>query len=79
MGTDCVAIDIVLILRWARRSGIISRKVGIRCESSTSVDPPNPGLENHQRDNYNHGEMGLKRVLDFPEGELRNHVLGKTT
>jgi hypothetical protein len=36
--------EIVRMLRWVRRAGMISRKVGIRWERGTGVEAPKPGL-----------------------------------
>jgi hypothetical protein len=32
------------MLKWVRRAGIVSRKMGMRCEIGTGVEPPKPGL-----------------------------------
>jgi hypothetical protein len=32
------------MLKVARRAGIVSKKMGMRCEIGTGVEPPKPGL-----------------------------------
>ena len=41
---EWAAIATCLTFRCASRSGTTSTKVSIRCESSTGVEPPKPGL-----------------------------------
>ena len=44
MPAEWLARCIFLMLRWVRRSGIISRKTGMRSWRGTGVVAPKPGL-----------------------------------
>jgi hypothetical protein len=33
-----------LILKWERSAGMVSRKIGMRCDIGTGLEPPKPGL-----------------------------------